>query len=116
MEEENENNFLFIRRMNNNNQINNLIEEILFNTKIIKSILLLFLIIFLSIITGNANDIYHYNYTLEPNKFHFTEMYDFDLLEDLVNENTKLIWVETPTNPMLNIIDLKIYKHIDNIT
>jgi cystathionine beta-lyase/cystathionine gamma-synthase len=25
----------------------------------------------------------------------------------LVNENTKLIWVETPTNPMMNIIDIK---------
>ena len=40
-------------------------------------------------------------------KFHFTEMTDFDKLDDLVNENTKLVWVETPTNPMLNIIDIK---------
>lgn len=24
----------------------------------------------------------------------------------IVNENTKLIWVETPTNPMMNIIDI----------
>jgi len=28
-------------------------------------------------------------------------------IEDYINENTKLIWVETPTNPMLNIIDIK---------
>ena len=40
-------------------------------------------------------------------KFHFTEMTDFDKLGDLVNENTKLVWIETPTNPMLNIIDIK---------
>ena len=25
----------------------------------------------------------------------------------LVNEKTKLIWIETPTNPMMNIIDIK---------
>ncbi len=40
-------------------------------------------------------------------KFHFTEMTDFNKLDDLVNENTKLVWIETPTNPMLNIIDIK---------
>jgi len=40
-------------------------------------------------------------------KFHFTEMTDFDKLDDLVNEKTKLVWIETPTNPMLNIIDIK---------
>ena len=34
-------------------------------------------------------------------------MTDFDKLDDLVNENTKLVWIETPTNPMLNIIDIK---------
>ncbi len=39
-------------------------------------------------------------------KFHFVEMNDFDLLDAYVNENTKLIWLETPTNPMLNVIDL----------
>ncbi len=40
-------------------------------------------------------------------KFHFTDMSDFDELGHLANENTKLIWVETPTNPMLNIIDIE---------
>lgn len=28
-------------------------------------------------------------------------------LEDSIRENTRLIWVETPTNPMLNIVDLQ---------
>ena len=30
-----------------------------------------------------------------------------DKVASYINENTKLIWVETPTNPMLNIIDIK---------
>jgi cystathionine beta-lyase len=33
-------------------------------------------------------------------------------VEALVNENTKLIWVETPTNPMMNIIDIEAMAQI----
>lgn len=40
-------------------------------------------------------------------KFHFVDMENANTIEDFINENTKLIWVETPTNPMLNIIDIK---------
>jgi cystathionine beta-lyase len=39
--------------------------------------------------------------------FHFVDMQDPSAVEALVNEKTKLIWVETPTNPMMNIIDIK---------
>lgn len=39
--------------------------------------------------------------------FHFVDMTDVKAIEEKVNANTKLIWVETPTNPMLNIIDIK---------
>jgi cystathionine beta-lyase len=39
-------------------------------------------------------------------KFHYTAMNDVSNIEALVNANTKLIWVETPTNPMMNIIDI----------
>jgi cystathionine beta-lyase len=39
-------------------------------------------------------------------KFHFVDMLDVQNIADAVNENTKLIWVETPTNPMINIIDI----------
>lgn len=39
--------------------------------------------------------------------FHFVDMTDIKAIESKVNANTKLIWVETPTNPMLNIIDIK---------
>jgi cystathionine gamma-synthase len=31
---------------------------------------------------------------------------DLDALEEAVRQETKLIWVETPTNPLLNVVDL----------
>ena len=40
-------------------------------------------------------------------KFHFVDMQDPNHVAKYVNQNTKLIWVETPTNPMMNIIDIK---------
>ncbi len=39
-------------------------------------------------------------------KFHFTGMGDIEKIASLINSNTKMIWAETPTNPMLNIIDI----------
>ena len=39
--------------------------------------------------------------------FHFVDMHDFDLLEKTVNPKTKMLWVETPTNPMMKIIDIE---------
>jgi len=39
-------------------------------------------------------------------KFHFIGMENAANIENFVNENTRLIWVETPTNPMMNIIDI----------
>ncbi|WP_166960340.1 cystathionine gamma-synthase [Yeosuana marina] len=40
-------------------------------------------------------------------KFHFVEMENVSHIETYINDNTKLIWVETPTNPMMNIIDIQ---------
>jgi cystathionine beta-lyase len=40
-------------------------------------------------------------------KFHFVGMENAENIEDYINENTRLIWVETPTNPMMNIIDIE---------
>jgi cystathionine beta-lyase len=40
-------------------------------------------------------------------KFHFIKMGELSELENTINENTKLIWIETPTNPMMNIIDIE---------
>ena len=38
--------------------------------------------------------------------FHFVDMQNIAEVERVLNKNTKVIWVETPTNPMMNIIDI----------
>ncbi len=44
--------------------------------------------------------------------FHFTDMTNPYNIRSLINANTKMLWVETPTNPMLNIIDIKAVAEI----
>lgn len=62
----------------------------------------------------STNDLYGGSYRLFTSifkkfgiKFHFVGMENASNIENFINENTKLIWVETPTNPMMNIIDIK---------
>lgn len=64
------------------------------------------------VITGD--DLYGGSYRMftkvfEPYgiKFHFINMTDADNIKKYVNANTKLIWVETPTNPTMQIIDIE---------
>ena len=40
-------------------------------------------------------------------KFHFVSMYNTKNISNVLNHKTRLIWIETPTNPMMNIIDIK---------
>jgi cystathionine gamma-lyase len=40
-------------------------------------------------------------------KFHFIDMKDVNNIKKYVNKNTKLIWLETPTNPTMQIIDIE---------
>ncbi|MES2513521.1 MAG: cystathionine gamma-synthase [Bacteroidota bacterium] len=40
-------------------------------------------------------------------KFHFINLTDANNISKYVNANTKLIWVETPTNPTMQIIDIE---------
>lgn len=40
-------------------------------------------------------------------KFTFVDMREAAHVEEKITANTKLIWIETPTNPMLNIIDIE---------
>jgi len=68
----------------------------------------------------STNDLYGGTYRLFTKiyeafgiKFHFIGMENATKVESYINNNTKLIWVETPTNPMLNIIDI---KAISNVT
>ena len=60
-----------------------------------------------------ANDMYGGTYRLFTKifekyglKFHFVDMQDANNIKEHINANTKLIWTETPTNPMMNIIDI----------
>jgi cystathionine beta-lyase/cystathionine gamma-synthase len=39
-------------------------------------------------------------------KFHYVDMQDINNIRSVINEKTKLIWVETPTNPLMNITDI----------
>lgn len=47
-------------------------------------------------------------------KFHFVDMLNINNVKDKINDNTKLIWIETPTNPMMNIIDIKAIVQLVN--
>jgi cystathionine beta-lyase/cystathionine gamma-synthase len=38
--------------------------------------------------------------------FHYVNMQDPENIRSFINEKTKLIWTETPTNPLMNIVDL----------
>ena len=39
-------------------------------------------------------------------KFHFIDMTNYAAFEAAINENTKLVWVETPTNPLMKLADI----------
>ena len=61
----------------------------------------------------STNDLYGASYRIFRTifekygiKFHFVDMRSTAAVEEILNENTKLIWVETPTNPMMNIVDI----------
>jgi len=64
------------------------------------------------VITGN--DLYGGTYRLFTKvfqkfgiKFHYVNMSDAGSIEQYINANTKLIWIETPTNPLMNITDIE---------
>ncbi len=61
-----------------------------------------------------TNDLYGGSYRLFKQifekfgiSFQFIGMQNADKIETYISDKTKLIWVETPTNPMMNIIDIK---------
>jgi len=39
-------------------------------------------------------------------KFHFLDLSDPEIIREHTNANTKLIWIETPTNPTMQIVDI----------
>jgi len=62
----------------------------------------------------STNDLYGGSYRLATTvyerfgiKVRYVDMNDMAQLKAAINEKTRLIWIETPTNPMMNIIDIK---------
>ena len=60
-----------------------------------------------------ANDMYGGTYRLFEKlfvkfgiRFHYVDMKDPENIRKAINSNTKLIWTETPTNPLMNITDI----------
>jgi cystathionine beta-lyase len=67
----------------------------------------------------STNDLYGGTYRLFTTifakygiKFHFVDMSDASNVANFVTEKTKLIWVETPTNPMMNVVDIEAVSKI----
>lgn len=61
-----------------------------------------------------GNDIYGGTFRLfydvfssQGYKFSFVNMRDLDAVRDAVTAETKGIWIETPSNPLLNIVDIR---------
>src|SRR5690606_6134727 len=40
-------------------------------------------------------------------KFHFVDMTNPENIKDKLNDKTKLIWIETPTNPLMKLADIQ---------
>lgn len=62
----------------------------------------------------STNDLYGGSYRLFKQvfekygiTFHFIGMQSVETVASYINDKTKLLWVETPTNPMMNVIDIK---------
>ena len=67
----------------------------------------------------SSNDLYGGSYRLFTKvwakygiKFHFIDLQDPSAVKRYITDKTKLIWLETPTNPMMNIIDIKAVAEI----
>lgn len=67
----------------------------------------------------STNDLYGGSYRIFKTifekygiKFHFVDMLNIENISNVINDKTKLIWVETPTNPMMNIIDIEAVSKI----
>ena len=62
----------------------------------------------------STNDLYGGSYRIFTKvfenygiKFHFTDLGNSENFAKLINPKTKMVWMETPTNPMLTIIDIE---------
>jgi cystathionine gamma-lyase len=61
-----------------------------------------------------SNDLYGGSYRLMNRiyakyglKFHFVDLRNSEEVKSVLSDKTAMIWVETPTNPMLNVVDIE---------
>lgn len=66
-----------------------------------------------------SNDLYGGSYRMFKRvyerfgiKFHFIDLTNTATIQAYLNSKTKLIWLETPSNPLMNIIDIQFYVDI----
>lgn len=66
-----------------------------------------------------TNDLYGGSYRLFTKvfapygiDFTFVDMTDIDRVKSAVTDNTKLMWIETPTNPLLRVVDIKTLSNL----
>ena len=64
----------------------------------------------------SSNDLYGGSYRLFAKifegmgiRFHFVDLTDPQRVAEKLNDKTKLIWIETPTNPMMQVVDIEVY-------
>lgn len=64
------------------------------------------------VITGN--DLYGGSYRIFTKifanygiKYHFIDWSNPENINNYINENTKMVWIETPTNPTMQVVDIK---------
>lgn len=60
-----------------------------------------------------SNDLYGGSYRMFKRvfekygiKFHFIDLTQADNIRSVINDRTRLLWIETPTNPLMNIVDI----------
>jgi cystathionine gamma-lyase len=66
-----------------------------------------------------SNDLYGGSYRMFKRvfekfgiKFHFLDLTDVRNIDSVLNSKTKLFWLETPTNPLMNIVDIQAFTDI----
>ncbi|MEM8969078.1 MAG: cystathionine gamma-synthase [Bacteroidota bacterium] len=62
----------------------------------------------------STNDLYGGSYRIFTKifanygiKFHFVPMNDLESVKEKVTDKTRMFWIETPTNPMMNVVDIQ---------
>lgn len=66
-----------------------------------------------------SNDLYGGSYRMFRHvferfgiKFHFIDLGNVNTINNYLNDKTKLLWLETPTNPLMGIVDISAYVEI----